>query len=623
MGRETEIDFRQFGLLTMVLIIGLVLSFVITRQSVISAENRTEERFHSDAQLFVGHLENEISAGIQAADDLFKYYYQSGTFEPKDYRLLIKTNSNLSNHRSLVAPVNALTASNTEAFLSRIRGFFGPGFAIYDPANTTPTGSDATKFPIYFPWSNDAAREKTLLGLNVGANLALNNLLVKSIAGGMSSVIFLPPFPELDEGKPGQVLIASPYETRTGSTAVLLQVLDVKGMIAEIAADLPYLESAFQLQMLSAWGDGTFTQGFGEVDSALVALGGLKFGGQITFGASIWTVDVYANPGAYSVNYTSAFVTASVCFLLTGLFFFIVWSQRQRGRRIAGIVSRRTRALKEAHEELEEHYKLLQDLNKDVEEARRSAELANRAKSEFLATMSHELRTPLNAILGFSQLIQDQAIGPVGDVRYIEYSKDIHSSGHHLLSLINDILDLAKLEAGKVNIDKTPVLTNDLADRIISLLSQQANNKGVELTTEIDENMPTRILGDELRLRQIMINLCSNAIKFTQQGSVVVRLFSKPFQNGTAGWVLVVQDTGIGIPEEKQATLFDRFTQVDAALSRRHGGVGLGLAICRELVDRMEGKITVRSMVNVGTAIRVHLPLHEVEDDMIEDQMII
>jgi signal transduction histidine kinase len=130
-------------------------------------------------------------------------------------------------------------------------------------------------------------------------------------------------------------------------------------------------------------------------------------------------------------------------------------------------------------------------------------------------------------------------------------------------------------------------------------------------------------LGDELRLRQILINLVSNAIKFTQEGSVVARLFSKPFQNGREGFVIEVQDTGIGIPEEKQATLFDRFTQVDAALSRRHGGVGLGLAICRELVDRMEGKISVRSMVNFGTAIRVHLPLEIASDDDEDDEMLI
>jgi len=623
LARDTEIDFRQFGLLTMVLIIGLVLSFVITRQSVISAENQVEERFHSDAKLFVGHLENEIRAGIQAADDLFAYYFQSETFEQKEYRLLIKTNSNLSNHRSLVAPVNALTLTNSDEFLSRIRSFFGPGFKVFEPANSSQASGDVTKFPIYIPWSNDPARAKALLGLNVGGDPAVNRLLTQSIADGLASVIFLPTFPELDQGKSGQVLIVSPYTTREGNPAALLQVVDIKGMIAEIAADLPDLEKAFQLQVMSSWGESSFQQGFGAVDETLVALDGLKFGGRIEFGTAIWEVDVFANPGAYPVNYNSAFITASVCFLLTGLFFFIVWSQRQRGQRVAAIVNRRTRALKEAHVELEEHYKLLQDLNKDVEEARRSAVSANRAKSEFLATMSHELRTPLNAILGFSQLIQDQAIGPVGDERYVEYSKDIHDSGQHLLSLINDILDLAKLESGNVSIDKNPVLTSDLADRIISLLSQQADNKGVEFKTEVDENMPDQILGDELRLRQIMINLCSNAIKFTQQGSVVVRLFAKPFQNGMAGWVLEVQDTGIGIPEEKQATLFDRFTQVDAALSRRHGGVGLGLAICRELVDRMEGKITVRSMVNVGTAIRVHLPMLEQDEDLIEDQMTI
>jgi signal transduction histidine kinase len=316
-------------------------------------------------------------------------------------------------------------------------------------------------------------------------------------------------------------------------------------------------------------------------------------------------------------------ITATVCLLLTGLFFFIVYSQLKRAQRVADIVSRRTRALKEAHDELEEHYKLLQNLNKDVEEARRNAELANRAKSEFLATMSHELRTPLNAILGFSQLLREQALGPIGDDRYIEYSRDIHASGSHLLSLINDILDLAKLEAGKINIEKNVISSYQLADRVVALLGQQAEAKGIELYAEYDDTMPEWILGDELRLRQILINLVSNAIKFTQEGSVVARLFSKPFQNGREGFVIEVQDTGIGIPEEKQATLFDRFTQVDAALSRRHGGVGLGLAICRELVDRMEGKISVRSMVNFGTAIRVHLPLEIASDDDEDDEMLI
>ena len=322
------------------------------------------------------------------------------------------------------------------------------------------------------------------------------------------------------------------------------------------------------------------------------------------------------------MDYGAAVLTAGVSLVLTALVIFIVWSQSQRAKRVVDIVNRRTRALKEAHEELEQHYKLLQNLNKDVEEARKSAETANRAKSEFLATMSHELRTPLNAILGFSQLLQEQALGPIGDKRYVDYAKDIHSSGSHLLAIINDILDLAKLEAGKIRIEHKVLSSRLLVERAVTLLQQQAQGKGIKLSAEFAPGMPDRIYGDELRLRQILINLASNSLKFTNQGSVTVRLHPKAFPTGQPGWVLEVEDTGIGIPEEKQATLFDRFTQVDTALSRRHGGVGLGLAICRELVDRMEGKISVRSTPGVGTTMRVHLPLEEVEGDDDDDGMI-
>jgi signal transduction histidine kinase len=265
---------------------------------------------------------------------------------------------------------------------------------------------------------------------------------------------------------------------------------------------------------------------------------------------------------------------------------------------------------------------MLQNLNRDVEEARRSAETANKAKSEFLATMSHELRTPLNAILGFSQILQEQALGPLGDQRYADYAKDINASGTHLLAIINDILDLAKLEAGKIQIEQNVLSSRMLVGRVITLLSQQADGKGVILDAEFADNMPDYIMGDELRLRQILINLGSNAIKFTNQGAVIFRLHPRPFATGQPGWVLEVEDTGIGIPEEKQATLFDRFTQVDTALSRRHGGVGLGLAICRELVGQMDGKISVRSMVGVGTTIRVHLPLVEAKKGEADDGMI-
>lgn len=323
----------------------------------------------------------------------------------------------------------------------------------------------------------------------------------------------------------------------------------------------------------------------------------------------------FAGGDAYRVDPQPALRAALIGLAFTSLLAILVYGQIRRSSRVVEIVNRRTRALKEAHSELESHYKLLQNLNSDVDEARKAAEAANLAKSEFLATMSHELRTPLNAILGFSEILESETLGPIGDRRYVDYAKDIHNSGKHLLSIINDILDLAKLEAGRIEIERVPLNPRVLAARVVGLLSHQAEEKELTFTTDIADSMPGYILGDELRLRQVLINLASNAIKFTSTGTVTIRMLVKAFKNGRAGWVLEVEDTGIGIPEDKQSILFDRFTQVDTTHSRRHGGVGLGLAICRELVDRMDGIISVRSIQNVGTTIRVQLPLDEASEE--------
>nr|WP_281500537.1 ATP-binding protein [Kordiimonas marina] len=543
---------------------------------------------------------------------------------------IVDATSILHQNRRLVAIVAPVPHGRIGLLEQVARTRDSEPYHAHEPVGVTSPAKDTDiGYYLFYVWAPDKQNETAWTGLNIGAWPAVHSFLDEVMATNKPAAIPLPMLGHDIAPSPGNVMIATPIVTREGPRrAVIVQIVDMGAVMRSIAET--HSLSSLNLQVRSSWNQGKISEGFSirhqgtEVDNQPLPKNQAiwQIHEKLQLGPQVWDLTPWAPLRAFRVDYGPAVITASVCLLLTGLVLFIVWSQSERAKRVVEIVNRRTRALKEAHEELEEHYKLLQNLNKDVEEARQSAETANRAKSEFLATMSHELRTPLNAILGFSQLLREQPLGDLGDARYVEYAVDIHTSGSHLLSLINDILDLAKLEAGKINIERKVVDTRALVDRVLTLLGQQAEDKGIEFKAEVAEAMPSHIWGDELRLRQIMINLASNAIKFTNKGSVVIRLLPKPFANGQAGWVLEVQDTGIGIPEDKQSTLFDRFTQVDPSLSRRHGGVGLGLAICRELVDRMHGKISVRSIPDVGTTIRAHLPLEPADAEDVDDMMI-
>jgi len=628
--REGDVDLRQLALLIFVLVIGLGLTWSATREAVHSAQAEAKARFDSAAELYTDRISGTFKTGITMAGDLNRYYYTTENMTRKGFRRVVDATSILHRYRRLVAIV-APAPRDKLALLDRVaQARDSDPYHAHDPdgvavhAQATDLG-----YYLFYVWARDEEHATDWTGMNIGAWPAVHGFLDEVMASDKPSAIPLPALGHDIAPKAGSVMIATPIVTRQNHRrALIVQVVDMGEVMRSVAET--HSLAALNLHVESSWHQGKISAGFSirhqgtVVDNQSLPTDRAIWQTQekLHIGPQVWNLTPWAPLKAFRIDYGPAVMTASVCLLLTSLVLFIVWSQSQRAKRVVEIVNRRTRALKEAHEELEEHYKLLQNLNKDVEEARQSAETANRAKSEFLATMSHELRTPLNAILGFSQLLREQPLGDLGDARYVEYANDIHTSGSHLLSLINDILDLAKLEAGKINIERKLVDTRALVDRVLTLLEQQAETKGVEFKAEVAEAMPGHIWGDELRLRQILINLASNAIKFTNQGSVVIRLHPKAFANGQPGWVLEVQDTGIGIPEDKQSTLFDRFTQVDTALSRRHGGVGLGLAICRELVDRMHGKISVRSIPDVGTTIRAHLPLEEADAQDVDDMLI-
>jgi two-component system, cell cycle sensor histidine kinase PleC len=259
--------------------------------------------------------------------------------------------------------------------------------------------------------------------------------------------------------------------------------------------------------------------------------------------------------------------------------------------------------LRHSQQKLERQAEEVADLAEKYAEEKTRAEEANQAKSKFLANMSHELRTPLNAIIGFSEIMESGMFGPLGSDKYREYCGDIHQSGQYLLEVINDILDMSKIEAGRIRLDAEQIELEPFLNDAMRVVSGRANDKRLKLTARIGRGI--RLTADHRLLKQIMLNLLSNAVKFTPEGGrVTIRA------RATSGWVSVsIADTGIGIPEDALARLGRPFEQVESQLTKSHQGSGLGLAIAKSLTELHHGSMRIRSTPGIGTMVLLRLPI--------------
>jgi len=337
---------------------------------------------------------------------------------------------------------------------------------------------------------------------------------------------------------------------------------------------------------------------------AVAAAPVLTYASRFDIGGSTWTLHLgRLRGGAATPQDALPWGVALISLLLTGLLFQHLITSALKRRAIERAVQERTAELAKANGELQVKIVERRRAETNLRAAKEQAEIASRAKSEFLAMVSHELKTPLNAIIGFSDILAGQTLGPLGKDQYRDYAADIRDSGHYLLKIINDILDLSRIETGTLVLNEEAVELAATARSAVRIIAPRAEQAGLELSFQAEPGMAPVIV-DERAIKQIIVNLLSNAVKFTPKDGKIELTIATISDRPT----ITVADTGIGIAPQELARIYEPFVQVDTSLARRYEGTGLGLTLTKRLVELHGGRLDLTSTVGSGTTVTVHLP---------------
>lgn len=628
-----------------VLIVGLAsLGMTIAIWQWLSSEQRqsTATKFELESEQRAEAIKRQFASETNLIDVLSAHYRTARTLSRAEFNTFVQAlQSDMSSiefvqgvaavpraRRTAVERSGAVETGKSFQFTER-----GPNGAL------VPAGERAFYFPIYYLEPSDTG-DRHMLGFDLGTDPAARAALTEARDSGQMTASADVQFPGLTRDEPLLAVFAPFYEPREDvPTTVEKRRATLEGVVVALVdigevirnamdlmpsqgVDLYLLDSNAPtdrrviLSILSPESSGGGKGDTGLAGPPMEAE--LYHSSSLVIGRTVYTLYVTATE-AYGqrrggvAGPTIALAGGMGVTLLLVIYLATLANQRHRTERI---VAERTAELRQLNRELEDRTLQLEISERDLRAAKEKAEEGTRAKSQFLANMSHEIRTPMNGVIGAADLLGDTELTPLQG----EYLQMITQSADSLLHLINDILDFSKIEAGRLELETAPFhLRDELADTM-QAFSGRATQKGLELACHVALDVPDDLQGDRHRLRQILVNLVGNAIRFTEKGEVVLDVRVEKQGNNYVGLHFAVSDTGTGIALDKQKMIFEAFSQADTSSTRRFGGTGLGLTIATQLVTLMGGRLEVESKPTIGSIFHFSLPFTLAEERAPDEQ---